>query len=67
MRNGIKKNGKTAQRSPENNQKAALLRPELYNKLISDNAISFCFSEDATIEKTDEYILKRWAERNYHL
>ncbi|MED5244988.1 DUF6037 family protein [Priestia sp. LL-8] len=66
-RNGIKKDGTSGKRSPENNQKAALLKPELFNKLMDDTTISFCFSEDPTRENTDEDILLRWAERNNNL
>lgn len=66
-RNGIKKDGTPGKRSPENNQKAALLRPELYRKLMDDTTISFCFSEDPTRENTDEDILLRWARRNNFL
>ncbi|WP_144561378.1 DUF6037 family protein [Bacillus mycoides] len=64
-RNGLKKDGTPGQRSPENNQKAALLKPELYRRLVDDTTISFCFSEDPTRESTDEDILLRWAARNY--
>lgn len=66
-RNGIKKDGTLGQRSPENNQKAALQRPELFKKLMDDTTISFCFSEDPTRNKTDDDILLRWAERNNNL
>lgn len=66
-RNGVKKDGTPAQRSPENNQKAALLRPKLFQKLMDDTTISFCFSEVPTRENTDEDILLRWAERNNNL
>ncbi|MDN4526417.1 DUF6037 family protein [Fictibacillus fluitans] len=62
-RNGIKKDGTAKQRSSENNQKAALLKPQLF-KLIKDNTISFCFSEDPKRESTDDEILQRFAQRN---
>lgn len=57
MRNGIRKNGKQAQRSPANNQKAEFLRPELHKKL-NDTTISFCFCDDPSREKTVEEILE---------
>lgn len=53
-----------AQKSPENNQKATILRPEVYNKLMNDTTISFLFSENSMRFCTDEEILKRWAARN---
>ncbi|EEM08014.1 hypothetical protein bmyco0003_52850 [Bacillus pseudomycoides] len=66
-RNGLKNDGTPGQRKPENNQKAALLRPELFKKLKDDPTISFCFSEDPARETSDETILLRWAERNRSL
>ncbi|EKS8376089.1 TPA: hypothetical protein QC285_002506 [Bacillus cereus] len=66
-RNGLKNDGTPGQRRPENNQKAELLRPELFKKLKDDLTISFCFSEDPTRETSDEIILLRWAERNRSL
>jgi hypothetical protein len=62
-RNGTKKDGTSGQRSPENNQKAAIFRPELFEKLKDDTTISFCFSEDPSRQKTDEDILLRWKEK----
>lgn len=64
-RNGIRKNGKQAKRSPANNQKAAFLRPDLHKK-VDDHTISFCFCEDPTREKTDDEILEAWG-RNKQL
>jgi hypothetical protein len=65
-RNGIRKDGTQKQRSPENNQKAALLRPELFKK-VNDPTISFCFTDDPTKENTDEDILLRWGKRKNNL
>ncbi|WP_440971225.1 DUF6037 family protein [Peribacillus frigoritolerans] len=62
-RNGIRKDGKQAQRSPANNQKAALLRPNLHKK-VNDPTVSFCFCEDRTREKIDDEILQAWARNN---
>ncbi|MBN3554012.1 hypothetical protein JYA63_07040 [Fictibacillus nanhaiensis] len=61
-RNGYKKDGSPAQRTPENNQKAALLIPELHGK-IDDNSLSFRFSEDQILEKTMDEIYMQWLKR----
>ncbi|MEK5203274.1 DUF6037 family protein [Bacillus sp. FSL R10-2789] len=67
QRNRNRKDGSSGQRSPENNQKAAFLRPELYRRLMDDTTISFRFSEDPARNCTDEDILERWAARNTYL
>lgn len=66
-RNGLKKDGTQIQIRPINEQKAALLRPELYKKLKNDLTISFYFSEDPARENSDDVIYLRWAQRNGNL
>ncbi|MFP7442641.1 MULTISPECIES: DUF6037 family protein [Bacillus] len=63
-RNGLKKDGKLAQRSPENNQKAALLRPTLYEHFKTETNISFYFSEDPAKVRTDDEILLSYSNKD---
>ena len=48
--------GKRQQRSSFNSQKAAMLRPELYDRLKDDRTISFCFSTDTERWRSDRDI-----------
>lgn len=50
-------------RSPYNDNKTRLLRPNLYLKLKEDSTISFCYRSDEIEEKTDEEILLNFAQR----
>ena len=56
-RNPKKADGTSMTRSPFNDNKTKLLRPDLYHKLSKDKTISFCYSEDESKEKTDAEIL----------
>lgn len=52
----IRHNG-NKRRSKENNTKTKILRPELYEIIGNDHTISFCFSNDPSLEKNDAQIL----------
>lgn len=64
-RTGEKENGEPKQRSIENDNKARMLRPNLYEKFKQDRNFSFFFSDKREDEKTDEAIMKAVAQRNY--
>lgn len=55
---GTRRNPKGMKRSPFNSDKTKLLRLDLYNKLSSDESISFCYSADPSKEKDDSELLK---------
>ncbi|VWX36710.1 DUF6037 family protein [Exiguobacterium oxidotolerans] len=61
-RNSLKANGSFGERSIFNDNKARILREELYNKLNCKNEkhLSFCFSKFPKHEKTDEIIIYNW-------
>lgn len=63
-RNGRKKDGSLKQRSPENSNKAELLRPSLYQKYKGDINLSFYFSPNPEDELNDEEIIENYAKRN---
>ena len=50
-------------RSPYNDNKTRTLRPNLYLKFKDDTTISFCYKKNKIEEKSDEYILLKFAER----
>ncbi|MBS5794198.1 MAG: DUF6037 family protein [Lachnospirales bacterium] len=62
-RNGKKENDLPNIRSIENSNKAKLLRPKLYEKYYKDTNLSFFFSDDSSKERTDEEIIKSFANR----
>ena len=51
-------------RSPYNDNKTRVLRRTLYDRLGSDNTLSFCYSDDPTKSRTDEEIVSNWASKN---
>ena len=59
-RNSLKANGDRGRRSPYNDNKARILRKELYNKLYTDDYLSFYFSKNPEDERTDEAIIYNW-------
>ncbi|KGM94333.1 hypothetical protein FDC62_06070 [Clostridium botulinum] len=63
-RNSNKADGTPGQRSPYNDNVTRIRRPALYEKLHKDTSLSFCYSEDSTLEKSDEEIIKNWASNN---
>lgn len=59
-------NGKQTQRSAYNDQKARMLKPQLYDILFRDSnetTISFCFSADPADELDDKSILTNFAKK----
>lgn len=67
---GVKRNpnvdGVQQHRSPYNDNKTRLLRPDLYPEFADDDTISFCYSENAEDEKTKEEIMENFAARHYN-
>lgn len=62
-RSGFKDDGTPKTRSIENDNKAAVLRPELYQKYKGDMTLSFFFSANPQDERTDEEIMATVAQR----
>lgn len=61
---GLMENTGERNRQPENSMKAEMFRSELYEEYNADTRLSFCFSEDAEREKTDDEIKIDFANRN---
>ena len=59
------KTGETKQtkRTPENDRKTRMLRRTLYERLGKDNSISFCYSDDPAMSRTDAEIISNWTAR----
>lgn len=64
IRNGLKKDGTSKYRTPENDNKARTLVHTLYEKLGKDKTISFCFTEDCQKQKTEMEILVNFIEKH---
>ncbi|HFC6370171.1 TPA: DUF6037 family protein [Neisseria lactamica] len=62
-RNGKNKAGNPNHRSVENNEKAKILRPGLYEKFKADSNYSFFFSDNPSDEKTDAEIIREVINR----
>ena len=54
---------KQAKRTPENDSKTRMLRRTLYERLGKDDSISFCYSDDPAMSRTDEEIISSWTAR----
>lgn len=54
---------KQTKRTPENDSKTKMLRRTLYDRLGKDNSISFCYSDDPAMSRTDEEIINNWTAR----
>ena len=54
---------KQAKRTPENDSKTRMLRRALYDRLGKDDSISFCYSDDPAMSRTDEEIISNWTAR----
>lgn len=39
------------------------MRRTLYDRLSKDNSISFCYSDDPAMSRTDEEIISNWTAR----
>lgn len=61
---GLMENTGERNRQHANSMKAEMLRSELYEEFNADTRLSFCFSEDAEREKTDDEIRIDFANRN---
>lgn len=55
---GTRRNPEGQKRSEFNADKTKLLRKNLFDKLLNDETISFCYSADQTKEKSDSEILR---------
>ena len=67
-RNPVIIDGKTGEkkqtkRTPENDSKTRMLRRALYDRLGKDDSISFCYSDDPAMSRTDEEIISNWTAR----
>lgn len=62
-RNGQKNDGTPKVRSIENDNKARLLRPKLYQKYCKDKNLSFYFTNNPLKEKSDTQIMMNFANR----
>lgn len=60
-RNPDKSDGTPGQRSPYNDNVTRIRRPILYKKLSHDTSLSYCYSEEVSLEKSDEEIIRNWA------
>lgn len=54
---------KQAKRTIGNDTKTRMLRRTLYDRLGKDASISFCYSDDPAMSRTDEEILCNWTSR----
>ena len=52
-----------AKRTKENDTKTRMLRRTLYDRLGKDESISFCYSDDPAMSRTDEEIISNWTAR----
>ena len=63
IRNPKREDGTNGRRSSFNDNKTRLLIPRLYEKLKDDPSISFCYSDDPTMEKSDEEIISNLSSK----
>lgn len=54
---------KQAKRTKENDSKTRMLRRTLYDRLGKDASISFCYSDNPAMSRTDEEIISNWTAR----
>ena len=52
-----------AKRTKENDTKTRMLRRTLYARLGKDESISFCYSDDPAMSRTDEEIISNWTAK----
>lgn len=60
----VKRNAINKNRTPFNDNKTKLLRPDLYLIFQADQTISFCYSADKKQEENDGEILRKFTIRN---
>ncbi|MBE7215185.1 DUF6037 family protein [Shewanella benthica] len=59
----VRRNGTNRNRTPFNDNKTRLLRPNLYSLFCDDQTVSFCYSSESEQEETDEEILAKFSRR----
>lgn len=59
----VRRNGGNRNRTPFNDNKTRLLRPDLYSHFCDDRTISFCYSSESEKAETDEEILSKFGSR----
>lgn len=60
---GVRRNTNNGTRSIFNDNKSRLLRPNLYEKFIGENTVSFCYSTDIEREKSDTEIIRNFTKK----
>ena len=60
----VKRDAKISKRSEFNGNKAHLLRSSLFEKYKDDDSISFCFSNNKEVEKTDSEIMQSFSQNH---
>ncbi|MBS1489688.1 MAG: hypothetical protein JSS93_04110 [Bacteroidetes bacterium] len=59
----VRRNPKNEFRTLFNDNKTRILRPSLYSKFANEKTISFCYSKDASDQKTDQQIIFNFSKR----
>lgn len=59
----VRRNPNDGKRSTFNDNKSRLLRPDLYFKFKDDRTVSFFYSSDSEIEKSDAEIINNFSQR----
>ncbi len=59
----VRRNPNDGKRSIFNDNKSRLLRPDLYFKFKDDRTVSFYYSSDSEIEKSDAEIINNFSQR----
>lgn len=60
----VKRNPLGEKRSPFNEDKTKILRPDLFEYFKNDKSISFCYKEEESLEKTTAEIIRKFSERS---
>lgn len=60
---GVRRNSDNRKRSIFNDNKSRLLRPKLYEKLMNESTVSFCYSSTKERENSDGEIIKSFTKR----
>lgn len=61
--NKIRRNPNGGRRSEFNSDKTKLLRPLLFEKFKNDNSISFCYSDEKSMENDDVTIIRNFSKK----